>query len=192
MEYIRQSTDATRKLAEFSANLSYEGLPPEVVHATRRLILDCIIGVAFLGSCPTKGKYAVKVMQELGGYPQATIISRSAKVSANNAAFSNAELLNGTEMEPVSQNFAHFLTIVFPTVLAVAELTEAKGKDFIMALALGYDVAARIGLSLSPTIYLKRDDKNVSKMVIAASETYGYAGQALEVLAGRRRKVTWA
>jgi 2-methylcitrate dehydratase PrpD len=133
------------------------------------MVLDSI-GVALVGSLLPKGQYVIETMQEISGNSQATIISSRTKVPVHNAAFANAELLNTMEMDPVFWNFAHIATFIFPTILSLAEYAQVRGTDLITALALGFDISARIGRSLSPLAYLKGDPKDVSKMEVSSPE----------------------
>ncbi|MFC1965247.1 MmgE/PrpD family protein [Chloroflexota bacterium] len=186
MQYGKESKDATRKLVKFSVETSFEDLSPEAIHATKRMVLDSI-GVTLVGSLFPSAKCVTDTMLELGGANQATIISNAKMVPAPNAAFANAELLYATEMDAVFQNFGHITAYVFPTILSLAEYTRTKGKDFVTALAVGYDVSARIGLSLSPLVYLKGDVNDVTKMEIGTSETYGFGWTTFGCVAGGGR-----
>jgi 2-methylcitrate dehydratase PrpD len=183
MKFVKESSNATKRLAEFCAATSYRDLSPEAIHATKRMTLDSI-GVGLMGSLLPKGKMVIDCMQEIGNGSQATIFSSSVKVPVHNAAFANAELLNGTEMEPVFQNFAHITTYVFPAILSMAEYAKASGRDLILALALGFDIAARLGLSLSPIAYLEGDGTDVSKMDFGELETYGFGWASFGCAAG--------
>ncbi|MFH1602995.1 MAG: MmgE/PrpD family protein, partial [Pseudomonadota bacterium] len=61
----------TRALARFVAETRYEDLPQEVVHETKRLILD-VLGSALAGSGTELGVIALKYVRLLGGKPECT------------------------------------------------------------------------------------------------------------------------
>ena len=91
--------NVTETLAEFGAALKYEDLPADVVHETKRCILDavgCGVGSVDLD----KGRLAVKLARQMGGNPEATILGTGEKVPAPTAAFANAELILYGATEP--------------------------------------------------------------------------------------------
>src|SRR4051794_28466140 len=91
---------ATHALASFAAKTRFEDLPPEVVHETKRMLLD-VIGCAVGSVDLRKGRIAVEFAQESGGRPEATILGTGAKVSASLAAFANGELMHALDYCPL-------------------------------------------------------------------------------------------
>ncbi|MFV0411175.1 MAG: MmgE/PrpD family protein, partial [Paracoccus sp. (in: a-proteobacteria)] len=67
------SRTVTRILAEFSAGLRFEDLPPTVVEEGKRLLLDTI-GCGLGGHAVEKGQMAVRLAGRMGGTPEATIL----------------------------------------------------------------------------------------------------------------------
>src|SRR6202012_4558329 len=62
----------------------------------------------------------------------------------------NAPAANGTDLDDVGRyTWGHPGAMVVPTALAVAEETGASGKEFLAAVALGYEVAFRSGRCLN-------------------------------------------
>lgn len=130
-------TDAFLDFAEKYGN--YENLPEEVVKEVKWTLLDGL-GNALAGIASDKGKIGISMAHQMGGTPESTIIGVGGKVSAPVAAFANAELLNGLDMDPIP----HIPPIVIPSVLAVAEAEKLSGKKFISSLAVGQEVGARL------------------------------------------------
>ena len=58
------------------------------------------------------------------------------------------ELANALDADECFYNFCHYEGVIFSAALAMAERAGASGKDLIAAMALGYEIAGRIGLSL--------------------------------------------
>ena len=139
-----QPTDTTGQLVRFATSLRYEDLPPEVVHATKRLLLDTI-GCAFTGWASTKGKLAAGLMQQLGGEPSALIIGSGQRVSPTNAAFANAELVNALDFDAIP----HLPPVVVPPLLAVADAEHRSGKDLILGIVIAYEIGARLSSASS-------------------------------------------
>ncbi len=61
---------AMEALVRFATKTSFEDLPEEVVHETKRILLDSI-GSALVGTSVGKGKIAVEVARHLGGPAEA-------------------------------------------------------------------------------------------------------------------------
>ena len=133
---MNKVTDA---LLDFARNTRYEALPENVIHEVKRVLIDGI-GNALGGIASDKGKLGISFAKKSGGTPEASIIGVGGKYSASVAAFTNAELLNGLDMDPIP----HIPPIVIPSLLAVAEATNAGGKEFLLAMAVAHDIAARL------------------------------------------------
>lgn len=136
----------TRQLANFVAKTNFEDLPHEVVHETKRLLLD-ILGCAVGSPGLDKGRIAVDFATGAGGPSEATILGTRRKVAAGNAAFANGELMHALDYCPLMPP-NHITAFVTPAPLAVAEARGASGRALILAVALAHEVASRVGLSL--------------------------------------------
>lgn len=148
---MKKVTDA---FVEFAVEYSdYDKLPSHVVQENKRVLLDGI-GNALGGIASDKGKIGISMARNIGGVPEATLLGIGGKYAAPVAAFANAELLNGLDMDPVP----HIPPIVLPPVLAVAEAEGSSGKDFIAALSVGQEVSRRLSkvlLSIMTTSIMK-------------------------------------
>jgi 2-methylcitrate dehydratase PrpD len=145
----------TEKIVDFAINTRFEDLPREVVDALNKMVLDSI-GCALAGHVVDRGKLAVELVEEFGGYPRASIIGAH-RTSLASAAFANGELINALDYDYIGPLFPHVCPFVFPSCLAVAEDVHATGKEFILALALAHEIGGRIGLSLTPGKVLKNE-----------------------------------
>lgn len=139
------SAEALPVIAKFVANTNYDGIPPEVLQQTKRIILDTI-GVGLAGFCTETGKAVRKVMGELGGKPESTVIASGERMSCANAAFANSKMANALDMDDCFANYVHFAPVTVFAPFAVGERLKSSGKDLLTAVALGYDIAARVGL----------------------------------------------
>ena len=118
---------------------NYNKLPERVIQGAKKVLLDGI-GDALGGISSDKGKIGVSMARAMGGVPQSTLIGIGGKYSAPVAAFANAEMLNGLDLDPVP----HIPPIVVPALLAVAEAQGASGKELLAALSVGQEVARRL------------------------------------------------
>ena len=133
------STVVTETFVRFATGLRFEDLPTDVVHACRRLLLDSL-GCGLAGWQTSKGRLAAGLMTELGGAPQARVIGSRARLAATNAAFANAELMNALDFDAIP----HLPPVTIPPILAMAEAQHWSGRDLIRAIAIAYEIGARL------------------------------------------------
>ena len=130
-------------MARFISSTEMENIPEEAVARTKLVIMDCIGAIV--------GGMAEPDMQALvnAGQPdgQATILGTGRTADPQTAAFLNGMAGTVLEMDEGSQ-FArgHPGMHVFPALLAGAQEIGATGTEFLRALIIGYDVAARAGI----------------------------------------------
>ena len=136
----------TEALANFSAGLQFEDLPPEVVQETKRLLLDTI-GCGLGGFDLDKGKMALELARQMGGRREATVFGAHDRLPSAMAAFVNGELMNALDY-CVLQPPAHVTPYVIPSVMAVAETRRVSGKELITALTVANEMSCRIADSL--------------------------------------------
>mgnify|MGYP001575323815 CR=1 FL=1 len=144
----------TRKLAQFAAETRFEQLPPEVVREAKRLLLDtigCAIGGVHTGS----GGIALKHVRNLGGAPVATVVGTGERTSTVNAAYANARIANVLDADDTFPTGSHFGSTTVFSALALAEQQGRTGRDLITAVAVGFDVGARMGSSMGPPILIE-------------------------------------
>lgn len=134
----------TDTLARFVAGIRYEDLPATVVAESKRLLLDtigCGLGAIDTGS----GRIALEYVRTLGGAPHATVLGLTGRSSATAAAYANGRLANVLDADDTFPTSTHFGNATVFSALALAELLGRSGRDLITAVAVGFDVGARIG-----------------------------------------------
>lgn len=132
----------TAALARFAVDTRFEDLPPAVVTETKHVLLDTL-GCGLGALSTEKGKMNVALAGRFGGPAESTIVGAGEKVACNNAAFANGELFLTLDYSNIMAG-GHDGVYVIPTVLAVAESVNASGKDLLTALAVGFEVSARV------------------------------------------------
>ncbi len=133
----------TQTLAEFASKVTFNDLPQEVVRQTKRLICDSI-GCTLGGYSSEKGHIARNFVKSLGGNPEATIIGSGERTSPTNAAFANANMGHALDSDD-TMLMTHPAVPTIMAAMPVAEKERISGKDLIAAVAVGYDVAIRVG-----------------------------------------------
>jgi len=143
----QRETGITEEIVSFVTTTTYDDLPPNVVWSTQRIVIDTIAcAVAAFDLPPATA--VLKLKREQGGLPQASIVVTGEKTSCASACYVNAQLVNLLDADETLLNMGHFASLIVMPTLAVAEMIGASGADVVRAVAIGFDVAARAGLSL--------------------------------------------
>src|SRR5262245_1133572 len=141
---------ATRCLAEVLA--STRELPDSVMEHAERAVLDWL-GSVMAGSIEPPARMAQYVVAGFGRSDEATVFS-AARSSAAGAALANGVASHILEFDDVHKGSTlHAAAPVIPAALAVAEREHAAGRDFVLAVTLGYEAALRVGEAVNPSHY---------------------------------------
>jgi 2-methylcitrate dehydratase PrpD len=134
-------------LARFVVETQYADLPPKVISDTKIFLMDSI-GCGLGGVTTDPGKMFIALAKRLGGPPESSIIGVKGKVSCVNAVMANGQLINALDWEALT---GHAPPYIVPPALAMAEVSDASGKDLILATALALEVSIRINSALVGT-----------------------------------------
>src|SRR6516165_9119026 len=164
-------------MCDYVAKALGREMPPEVVAKTKLHTLDTIAAMVS-GSQLNPGKLAARYVDGLGGKPQATVIGTQILTSAVNAALANGMAAHGDETDDSHlRGRFHPGCGIVPAALATAELADRNGNDFLRAVALGYDIGARLTLALGfGQIYSERHSTH------SLSTNFGAAAAASAML----------
>lgn len=145
----------SQRLADFIGKTTYETLPPDVHEMTKLCFLDWLgAAVAGTGALPTE--IVIDLVGELGGKEEATLIPTGGRTSSLWAALVNGAAAHVVEMDDVHRTgLLHPGATVIPAALALAEREGSSGRDLLAAIALGYEVAIRVGQALGTSHYEK-------------------------------------
>jgi len=135
-------------LSDYIGGAAGRPLPPAVAEKTRHHVLDTLAAM-ISGSRLKAGKLATGYVARFAGTPEATVIGTALMVPAEFAALANgmAGHADETDDSHLGGRFHPGCGIV-PAALAVAELKDCGGTAFLRAVALGYDIGARLSMSL--------------------------------------------
>src|SRR5260370_11002430 len=145
----------SQTLARFVADTRWDDIPDPVKHEAKRALLN-FFAVALAGCRTPPIEMALGSLAEFSGGKQATIVGRSERIDALNAAFLNAAGANVFDYCDT-----HLPTVVHPTaplapaLLALSELRPVSGRDLLLAFVLGFEIACRVGGAVSPGHYPK-------------------------------------
>jgi 2-methylcitrate dehydratase PrpD len=140
---------ATRTLAEFAASLRYDDIPPEVVAHAKLCLLDTL-GCGLFGSTLPWARIVAETVHEIDDGRVAVLWGTPDTASAPGAA-----LVNGTAIHAFELDDLHPRSIVHPGAVVVSAATaaaahqgEVSGRELLTAVVAGYEVAARVGMSM--------------------------------------------
>jgi 2-methylcitrate dehydratase PrpD len=133
------------QLSEYIVGLKYQDLPAEVVQRAKAATLDAI-GCMIMASRIPLGSIMIKMVRDLGGVPESTVVTGGFKTSCVNAAMANGTLVHADELDDLGGMGVggHPGAVTVPPGLALAEREGVNGKAYITALVLGYDIYGRL------------------------------------------------
>jgi hypothetical protein len=143
----------SREFAGFVANLRYEDLPPEVVDRAKGVTLQALSSALVAHDMPAS-RQALALMQEeeAGGGGAATVLCHGTRLTKAGAAFVNAETIFAGGKWDTFRMLTHPGIAILPAAFAAAEITGSSGKEFLTAVAAGYEVMERMAAEFIPTV----------------------------------------
>src|SRR5262247_3556062 len=128
-------------LARFVAETTFADLPRRLVENLKITVLDTF-GAALVGTRQPWAQRIVAVCRALGGAPEASVIHEDWRTDVGRAAFANGVLIGAFECEALTGS--HASGTVLPAALVVCEREHVDGAALLTALAVGFEVSARI------------------------------------------------
>jgi 2-methylcitrate dehydratase PrpD len=143
----------TEDLARFVAECRFDGLPRDVVEASKKCFLDWV-GVTLGAAADPAVAILLDIVQDLGGKKQASILGRRVKTTTLHAALVNGTMSHALDYDDAHSGVrTHPSAPLVPALLAVAEHLELSGRDLITAFVAGYEATVRVGYSLGKEYY---------------------------------------
>lgn len=134
-----------RRLSEFLAQTRLADLPADIVTQAVTVVADCLAVIA-AGAQEPEMRNLRALEGRRSGQRTSTVIGTRGLVDPRGASLLNGTA--GTFLELDEGNRfcrGHPAIHVVPAAFAVAEAERRSGADFLLAVILGYEVAARIG-----------------------------------------------
>ena len=137
-----------QQLAGYIATALRKPLPGPVTEKTKHHLLDTLAAMVS-GSTLPPGRMAIAYVKRLGDVTEATVAGSKVLTSAVHAALANGMLAHADETDD-----SHAPAMMHPgcgivsAALAMAERGRSNGVSLLRAVTLGYDIAARLNLSL--------------------------------------------
>jgi 2-methylcitrate dehydratase PrpD len=175
----------SQRLADFIGKTTFDTLPPEVHEMGKLCFLDWLgSAIAGTGALPTD--IALDLVKEMGGNEEATLVPTGERTASLWAALVNGAASHVTETDDIHRTgLVHPGVAVIPAALAMAEREGSSGRDLLTAMALGYEMAIRVGQALGPSHYEKWH-------TTGTAGTFGAAAAAAKLLSLDPEQTTWA
>jgi 2-methylcitrate dehydratase PrpD len=143
------------ELSMYIATALHRDVPEAVTDRVKIHIVDTFAAM-ISGSRLLPGQRAIEYVKSLGGEKQAGVAGTRIVTSALNAALANGMFGHADETDDTHPpSLTHPGTSVVPAALAIGEWRGLTGLQVLRAIVLGYDVCARMLLSLKPMPFLR-------------------------------------
>ena len=132
-------------LARFAAEYPTADIPGDAIERTKLIVADCVAAIVGGNAEPEMKALHNATNAQVTG--PALILGTSRQTSTSQAALINGTAGTFLEMDE-GQTFSkgHPGMHTLPAALAYAEAIDVTGADFLAAVAIGYDVGARVGI----------------------------------------------
>jgi 2-methylcitrate dehydratase PrpD len=144
---------AVQQLGEFAYETEYKRLPSAEQMRTKLRLLN-LVGAVFAATRFPGAELASAYSSTLSADGESSFWLADRKGRMEDAAFVNGILSHCALLD---DTVTHTGTILIPAALAVAEDRRCSGEEVLAALAVGYEIAARVeaGLMLSAAVTLQ-------------------------------------
>ena len=147
--------DLIYELVRHVLKARYEDLSPNAVQVVKKTLIDTL-GCVIAGSTAPGCRDLVDLVKDWGGKPESTVLVYGGKVPAPPAVLANCTMARALDLDDVHEGGdgkglgGHLSATFVPAYLAFAEYMgrPVSGKDFILANALGSDLACRLRIAL--------------------------------------------
>ena len=140
----------TAELAQFTADIRLDRLPPDVVKRARFLVLDLvgnIVRARHDAESTPSFLAAVRAMGMAAG--NSGVFGDAARYTPAGAAFLNGALAHSLDFDDThAAGSLHPGAPVIPAALAAGEMVGASGADVLAGIVAGYEVTCRVALAL--------------------------------------------
>jgi 2-methylcitrate dehydratase PrpD len=140
------------KLSAYMSEARNRPLPDEVLEKAKEHILDTFAAMISGAELPP-GRAAIQFARAYGGEKVATVAASNVVCGPIEAALANGVIAHADETDDSWPSGWHPGCNVVPSALAVGEQFGITGMHFVRAVALGYDIGARMLTALRPGVF---------------------------------------
>ena len=168
-------SDVMLKLSDYISQAYRKPLPKEVAFRAKLHLVDTFAAM-ISGTKLLPGKKGISYVKSLGGRKEAGVVGTKFVTSVLNAAMANGMCAHADETDDTHPpSITHPGCSVVPAALAIAERDSLPGLKVLRAIVLGYDICARLGLSLRPMPFMRSGHHTCAfGQVFGAAAASGY------------------
>jgi 2-methylcitrate dehydratase PrpD len=172
------------QLSTYMSQARDRALPERVLEQTKWHVLDTFAAMVS-GSELAPGRAATTFARAYGGKEVATVVGDTVLCGPMEAALANGVLAHADETDDSWPGGWHPGCNVVPAAMAAGEQFGVSGAHFLRAVALGYDIGARILITLRPGLL------NSHKATHAIAGVFGAAAAAGCAASLDARQMRW-
>jgi 2-methylcitrate dehydratase PrpD len=140
------------RLSTYMSEARGRALPPDVLEKSKQHILDTFAAM-ISGAELAPGRAAIQFARAYGGEKVSTVVASNVLCGPIEAALANGVMAHADETDDSWPSGWHPGCNVVPSALALGEQFGVSGAHFVRAVAVGYDVGARMLTTLRPGVY---------------------------------------
>jgi 2-methylcitrate dehydratase PrpD len=178
-------SDVMARLSTYMSQARDRPLPDRVMEQAKWHVLDTIAAMVS-GSELAPGRAAIAFVRGYGGKAVATVVGDTMLCGPMEAALANGVLAHADETDDSWPGGWHPGCNVVPAALAAGEQFGVSGVHFLRAVTLGYDIGARILITVRPGL------ANTHKATHAVAGVFGAAAAAACAASLDARQMRWA
>ncbi len=150
----------TSRLSAYMSRAGDRPLPEEVAEKTKQHILDTVAAMVS-GIELLPAQIALKFARSYGGEKVATVVASDMRCGPIEAAIANGMLAHSDETDDShAPSQSHPGAGIVPAALATGEKFGISGTRFVRAVALGYDIGTRVGMTLGGLAYQSKTSRD--------------------------------
>ena len=140
----------TQRLARFALEHSLGGMPSPIKDVSINMMINAA-AAALAGAGQPESLTITQFVQEMGGNGKCTVIGMGLRTSPVNAALANGAMVHLLDFDDEIPGLdIHPGSVIFPVVMALAEMNGDTGRDVLNAFAVGCEITGKLRRMLGP------------------------------------------
>jgi 2-methylcitrate dehydratase PrpD len=143
----------TKTLASYIVSARLADIPADVQHEAKRAIVN-VLGCAIGGSPHPAVDLAIRALGPFSGERTAAVIGRAERLDPLHASLMNGISSHVEDYDDTTpKNYSHTSSPVSSALFAYASANPVRGRDFLEAFIVGFEIASRVGNVVYPSHY---------------------------------------
>jgi 2-methylcitrate dehydratase PrpD len=140
----------TKNVVDYIVFSRFEAIPAQALAVAKGAMQDCV-GVALAGARHAGGTIPAEWARKCMAAGSATVWGQDFKTSPHDAALVNGTAAHALDYDDVTWGLiGHPSVSLVPSVLGLAEMINASGRDVLHAYVVGFEVMAKLGRTTQP------------------------------------------